>query len=133
MERRLVAGLNGNEYEAAFTQKPDEVVLVWKGTAPPDGGFSEPVPGVHRKFVELQQLDYMYESEWRFSYQGEPFVVSKEGEGYLVADYIGDSERRAREIGLDVVDKLVARGRVPRSEVEDLREVRRQIWPPVSG
>jgi hypothetical protein len=129
MERRIVASLNGHDYDASFTQNPNEVVLVWRGNPPPDGGFSEPVPGVYRKFVELNQLDRMYESEWRFTYQGEPFVVSVEGDGYLVGDYVGDSESRARELGLDITEKLVARGRVPREAAEDLREVRRQIWP----
>ena len=119
----------GLAYRATRTQDLDVVSLRWKGSEPPVGGFVESVPGSYKMSVRVEELDSLSFVEWRCEYRGEPFVVNDEDAGTLFVTYAGDSEVKARELGMDVTGRFLATGEIPRVDVENLREVKKQFWP----
>ncbi|MFI9381109.1 hypothetical protein [Kutzneria sp. NPDC052558] len=121
--------VGGRAYRATRTQDPAVVNLRWTGPGVPDSGFVRSPAGSYKKSVRLDELDSLSLVEWRCEYRGEPFVVNGEDGGMLFVSYVGDSETRARELGMNVVERFVADGEIPKSEVENLREVRKQYWP----
>jgi hypothetical protein len=123
------AVMAGRTYRATRTQDPEVVNLRWSGSEPPAAGFLQTVPGAYKLSVRLDELESLSLVEWRCEYGGEPFVVNSEDGDNLDVTYAGDSETKARELGLDVHERFVATGEIPKSEAENLREVRRQVWP----
>jgi hypothetical protein len=79
--------------------------------------------------VRLEELESLSLVEWRCEYRGGPFIVNGEDGDYLGVTYVGDSETRARELGMNVVERFVATGEIPKSEAENLREVKKRYWP----
>jgi hypothetical protein len=123
------AVLGGRTYRATRTQDPEVVNLRWIGSEPPVGGFVQTVPGAFKLSVRLSDLESLSLVEWRCEYDGEPFLVNGEDGDNLDVTYVGDSETKARELGMDVHERFVATGEIPKSKAVNLREVRRQVWP----
>lgn len=124
-----VAYLNGHEYEAAMTQNADVVNLYWEDGVPSDDGFSERRPGLWVRHARLVDLDGLYDVEWHCEYRGHPFIVETDLGDRLGVQYVGGDIRVAESLGLKIQEPLVATGSFARSEVENLREVRRKVWP----
>lgn len=123
------AVLGGRVYRATRTQDPDVVNLRWTGSESPAAGFVQTAPGAYKMSVRLEELESLSLVEWRCEYRGEPFVVNGEDGDSLDVTYVGDSETKARELGMDVRERFVATGEIPRSEAVNLREVKKRYWP----
>ncbi len=121
--------MGGHTYRATRTQDPTVVNLRWTGSSPPDPRFTETVSGSYKLSVRLEDLESLSLVEWRCEYGGEPFIVNDEDGDKLYVSYVGESETRARELGMNVVERFVANGELPKGAVENLREERRQYWP----
>lgn len=107
------------------------VELYWRDGKPPTDGFEEVVPGLLRRVVREEDLDALFKTEMYCEYRGEPFKVQRDRGDELLLYYVGGDINKAHELGLSITEPLVAVGVFPRSEVDNLREVRKQIWPPV--
>jgi hypothetical protein len=77
----------------------------------------------------LTDVDSVHRVELFAEYRGEPFKVTADRGDSLLLYYLGGSEPKARELGLNVEERFVATGVVPKSEIENLREVDTVIWP----
>jgi hypothetical protein len=124
-----VGYLNGHEYQAAMTQDPDIVKLLSRGVEPVDRDFVERRPGLWVRQVRLDELDGLYDVTLRCEYKGHPFIVTADLGDELGVQYIGGDIRVAEALGLSIDEPLVATGSFARNQVENLREVRRQVWP----
>jgi hypothetical protein len=127
-----IALLGGREIEAHPMNDRSMVELYWRDGAAPFDGFEEVLPGLSRRVVREDELDALYKVELYCEYRGEPFKVQRDRGDELLLYYLGGDINKARELGLSIPEPLVAVGTFPRGEVENLREVRKQIWPPVS-
>jgi len=58
-----------------------------------------------------------------------PFKVTADRGDRLLLYYLGGSGPKARELGLTVEGRSVASGVIPKSEIENPREVDTVIWP----
>jgi hypothetical protein len=121
--------LGGVEYEASLTNDPDVVNLWWDGDGQAPDGFVRFAPGEFRRSMPISGLDDFVGVEWFCEYRGEPFKVLEESEGGFSVSYLGGNVDKARQLGLDVEDQLVAFGFIPRGEAENIREVRTRLWP----
>ncbi|GAA3439687.1 hypothetical protein [Kutzneria kofuensis] len=128
-----VAYLHGHEYEAALTQDPNVVDLYSEGESPSDERFTELAPGIRTRSVRLDELDVLYNVEWYCEYKGHPFIVDTDLGDRLAVQYVGGDISVAESLGLKIQEPLVATGVFPRDQVDNLREVRRQIWPRENG
>ena len=127
-----IALFGGREIEAHPMNDRSMVELYWRDGAAPFDGFEEVVPGLLRRVVREDELDALYKVDMYCEYRGEPFKVQRDRGDELLLYYLGGDINKARELGLSIPEPLVAVGTFPRGEVENLREVRKQIWPPVS-
>jgi hypothetical protein len=128
-----VATLGGQEFEAYPTVTPGVVDLYWDGDRPPASGFEVESPGVYVKHALKSELDSLYNVKLYCDYRGEPFKVNDDRGETLSLYYLGGDINKARELGLSIEEPLVATIVVSRDEVENLREERTQLWPPVDG
>ena len=94
-----------------------------------DPRFTKTATGSHKMPVRLEELESLSLVEWRCEYSGETFVVNDEDSDKPYVTYAGESETRARELGMNVVERFVATGEIPKDASENLREVRKQYWP----
>jgi hypothetical protein len=129
VKQHYEAVMGGRAYRATRTQDPEVVNLRWTGSEPPVAGFVQTSPDAYKLSVHLGELESLSFVEWRCEYRGEPFVVNGVDGDNLDVTYVGDSETRARELGMDVRERFVATGEIPKDEAVNLREVRRQVWP----
>lgn len=90
-------------------------------------------PGILERSTRLDELDALYEVEWHCDYRGQPFVGDTDLGDRLAVQYVGDDITVAESLGLKIEEPLVATGVLDRQQVENLREVRRQIWPREGG
>ncbi|WP_211764282.1 hypothetical protein [Kutzneria sp. CA-103260] len=125
-----LAVMGGREYEANLTMDDDVVELYWQGGEPPILGFELEGPNFYVRLTPRVDLDYLFDSEWYCEYKGEPFKVQTDYGNELSLHYLGGNINKAQELGLSIEEPLVAVGVVPRKDVENLREVRTQLWPP---
>ena len=132
MGDKNLAHIGGAEYEASLTNDPGVVNLWWDGGGEPPAGFVKFAPGEFKRSVNVADLDDLVAVEWFCEYRGEPFKVVAESDAGLTLSYLGGNIDKARELGLDIQDQLVAFGFAARDDVENLREVRTQLWPQVA-
>ena len=126
-----VATVGGYEFEAHPTVTPGVVDLYWDGDRPPVDGFEVESPGVYVRHAQKSDLDSLYNIKYYCDYRGEPFKVNADYGDRLSLYYLGGDINKARELGLSIEEPLVATTVVSRDEVENFREERTQLWPPV--
>jgi hypothetical protein len=109
----------GREYEAS----PDGADLRLYTTAPEDG-FHQLRPGRFVRVVPMSEVtDFCY-VRTTCIWQGEPFIVLGEHDGWLRVEYTGGKAPVARTLGLEEFDFGVYQGWAPANQITDLREYR---------
>lgn len=121
------------EFEAHPMNDRSMVELYWRGDNPPIDGFEEVVHGLSRRVVAEADLQALYKTELYCEYRDESFKVQRDRKDELLLYYLGGDVNKAVELGLTLEEPPVAIGIVPRKDVENLREVRVQLWPPVGN
>ncbi|MEV6611856.1 hypothetical protein [Kutzneria sp. NPDC051319] len=128
-KQRYYALVGGRQFHTALTVDPDFVDLYWYDDNPPLPGFEKVTPVIAIRHTPLTEVDSVHQVEWFAEYRGEPFKVTADRGDSLLLYYLGGNEPKARELGLDVEERLIATGVIPKSEIENLREVDTVIWP----
>jgi hypothetical protein len=123
------AVLGGRRFRAALTVDPNVVDLYWRDDDPPMPGFEKVAPNVYIRHTPLAEVDSVHRVGWLADYRGEPFKVTADRGESLLLYYLGGSEPKARELGLDVEERFVATGVIPKAEIQNLREVDTVVWP----
>ncbi|SCE66375.1 hypothetical protein GA0074696_0098 [Micromonospora purpureochromogenes] len=119
MRDGYVARWRGREYQAS----PDgDDVRIYQPE--PGDGFEEVRPGRHVRVVPAGEVEDLAYVRTTCSWQGQPFVVLGEHDGWLRVEYTGGRWPVAQAMGLEVFDFGVYQGWAPASEVADLREQR---------
>ncbi|MEV4566425.1 hypothetical protein AB0K12_21890 [Nonomuraea sp. NPDC049419] len=85
-------------------------------------GFEEVEPGCHVRTVPVTECESLHFVTVVCRWRDEPFQVHDERDGLLLLEYLGGSAPRARDLGLERVERGVWRAWAPRSEVTELRE-----------
>ncbi|MFC0429497.1 hypothetical protein [Kutzneria buriramensis] len=128
-EQRYYSLLGGRQFRTAMTVDPDVVDLYWYDDNPPLTGFEKVAPNIYIRHTPLVEVDSVHRVEWFAEYRGEPFKVTAGRGDRLLLYYLGGSEPKTRELGLDVEERFVATGLIAKSDVENLREVDTVVWP----
>ncbi|MFI2271817.1 MULTISPECIES: hypothetical protein [Catenuloplanes] len=119
MRDGYVARYQGREYEAS----PDgDNVRIYQPQA--GDGFSEVRPGRYVRVLNASEVDDLMYVRTTCTWQGEPFIVLGEADGWLRVEYTGGKAPTARALGLEEFDFGVYQGWAPLSAVTDLRENR---------
>jgi hypothetical protein len=121
--------VGGQRFHTALTVDPDVVDLYWFNDNPPMPDFEKQAPNLYIRPTPVSEVDTVHHGEWRCEYRGEPFLVTGEDGDRLAVYYLGGNELKARELGLTVEERFVATGKLPKTDVDHLREVTTQIWP----
>ena len=119
MRDGYVAKWRGREYEAS--PDGDEIRLY---ATHPDEGFTQVRPGRYVRAVPGAETDEFYYVRTVCVWQGEPFIVLGEHDGWLRVEYTGGRAPVAKELGLEEFDFGVYQGWAPKAEVTELRELR---------
>ncbi|WP_018217156.1 hypothetical protein [Salinispora vitiensis] len=90
----------------------------------PDAGFTQVRPGRHLRVVPAAEVDELTYIRTTCTWQGQPFIVLGEHEGWLRVEYTGGRWPVAEAMGLEAFDYGVYQGWAPAAEVRDLRELR---------
>jgi hypothetical protein len=113
------ARFEGTEYEAS----PDgENVRLY--LPEPAEGFTEVRQGRYVRVVKASEVEDVCYMRTTCTWRDQPFIVLAEHEAWLRVEYTGGKAPVAKELGLDEFDFGVYQGWAPRSEVEDLRELK---------
>ncbi|MFI0351291.1 hypothetical protein [Actinomadura sp. 9N407] len=91
-------------------------------TPEPTDGFEELRPGRFRRIVPASEVENLSYIRTTCSWQGEPFVIVGEHEGWLRVEYTGGRSPVAERLGLDRIDQGVWQTWAPNAEIEDMRE-----------
>ncbi len=121
--------LGGHRFRAALTVDPNVVDLYRSDGNPPMPGFEKVAPDIYIRHTPLVEVDSVHGVEWLAEYRGEPFKVTADRGENLLLYYLGGSEPKARELGLDVEERFAATGVIPKTEIQNLREVDTVVWP----
>jgi hypothetical protein len=113
------ADWRGDEYEVS----PDGADMRLYSTEPAEG-FIEIRPGRFVRVLQADQVANFCYIRTTCMWQGEPFIVLGEADGWLRVEYTGGKAPVARALGLDEFDYGVYQGWAPLSDVENLTEVR---------
>ena len=132
-KQRYYSVVGGQRFHTAMTVDPDVVDLYWYDENPPMSGFEKVVKDIYIRHTPLSDVDSVHRVEWYAEYRGEPFKVTADRGDSLLLYYLGGSEPKARELGLDVEERFVATGVIPKSDIDNLREVDTIIWPEVEA
>jgi hypothetical protein len=128
-KQRYYSLVGGCQFHTALTVDPDIVDLYWRDGSPPISGFEKVAPNIYIRRTSLSEVDSVHRVEWFADYRDEPFKVTADRGDSLLLYYLGGSEPKARELGLDIEERFVATGVIPKSDIETLREVDAVIWP----
>jgi len=128
-EERYYSSIAGRQFDTALTVDPDIIDIYWYDDNPPLPGFEKVTPTIAIRHTPLTEVDSVHRVEWFAEYRGEPFKVTADRGDSLLLYYLGGSEPKARELGLNIEERFVATGVIPKSEIENLREVDTVIWP----
>ncbi|TMR03038.1 hypothetical protein ETD83_11515 [Actinomadura soli] len=111
------AAWHGAEYEAS----PDgDLVRLY--TARHTDGFRRISPDRYVQVVPLSDVDDLRYVTTRCTWQGEPFVVLGEHDGWLRVEHSGGEAAVAERLRLELFDRGVYQAWASRHEVEDVRE-----------
>ncbi|MGW0802393.1 hypothetical protein [Nonomuraea sp. NPDC002799] len=111
----------GTDYPAS--PEPHSLELWIRLRSPePVAGFDEVEPGCHVRVVPASECSALHFVTTECRWRGEPFQVHGERDGLLLVEHLGASAIKARELGLERVERGVYRLWVPRAEVTDLGE-----------
>ena len=127
-KQRYYAVIGDRQFHAAMTVDPAVVDLYWYDDNPPFSGFEQIMPTVYMRHTPLSEVDSIHSVQWYAEYRGEPFKVTADRGTGLLLYYMGGKESEARELGLDVQERFVATGVIPKNEIENLREVDTVVW-----
>jgi hypothetical protein len=109
----------GREYEVS----PDGTKMRLYATEPEDN-FAQVRPGRFVHVVPAEQVEKFGYVRTTCTWQGEPFIVLGEAEGWLRVEYTGGKAPVARTLGLEEFDYGVYQGWAPAAEVTNLGEYR---------
>lgn len=109
----------GREYEVS----PDGSDMRLYATAAEDG-FAPVKAGRFVRIVPATEVDDFTYIRTTCSWQGEPFIVLGEADGWLRVEYTGGKAPVARTLGLEEFDYGVYQGWAPLADVSNLREYR---------
>jgi hypothetical protein len=113
------ADWRGKEYEVS----PDGTEMRLYSTEPEEG-FVQVRPGRYVRVLPADQVANFAYIRTTCTWQGEPFIVLGESDGWLRLEYTGGKAPVARTLGLEEFDYGVYQGWAPLSEVQDLSEFR---------
>lgn len=119
MRDGYIARWRGREYEAS--PDGDRVRIYQPG---PGEGFEEARPGRFVRVLDAGEIDDLAYVRTACTWQGEPFIVLGQHDGWLRVEYTGGRAPVAERMGLEAFDFGVYQGWAPAAEVRDLREVR---------
>jgi hypothetical protein len=111
----------GDEYPAAADPQPDELRLRLYRSGPADG-FDEVAPDRFVRVVAADECEAVLHVSTVCEWQGAPFEVLDERDGELLLEYTGGLVPVAQQLELTRIERGVYRTRVPRAEVQALRE-----------
>lgn len=119
MRDGYIARWRGREYEAS----PDgnQVRIYQPG---PGDGFTEARPGRFVRVLDAAEVDELAYVRTACTWQGEPFIVLGQHDGWLRVEYTGGRAPVAERLGLEAFDYGVYQGWAPANEVRDVREIR---------
>jgi hypothetical protein len=106
-----------------FEVSPDGADMRLYATAPADG-FVQVRPGRFVRVVPAEEVEDFYYVRTTCIWQGEPFIVLGEADGWLRVEYTGGKAPVARTLGLEEFDYGVYQGWAPASQVSNLQEYR---------
>ena len=109
----------GREYEVS----PDGGDMRLYSAEPADG-FALIRPGRFVRVVPAGQVESFAYVRTTCTWQGEPFIVLGEADGWLRLEYTGGKAPVARTLGLEEFDFGVYQGWAPAADVRDLTEYR---------
>ena len=109
----------GREYELS----PDGTDMRPYSTDAEDG-FSPVRPGRFVRAVPAEDVEELCYIRTTCVWQGEPFIVLGEADGWLRVEYTGGKAPVARTLGLEEFDFGVYQGWAPLADVIDLSEYR---------
>lgn len=87
-------------------------------------GFTQVRPGRFVRVVAAAEVQDFAYVRTTCKWQGEPFIVLGEQDGWLRLEYTGGKAPVARTLGLEEFDYGVYQGWAPTQQVTDLREYR---------
>ena len=108
---------HGREYEVS----PDGNDMRLYSVEPEDG-FTLVRPGRFVRVVPAGQVEGFAYVRTTCTWQGEPFIVLGEADGWLRLEYTGGKAPVARTLGLEEFDFGVYQGWAPAADVRDLTE-----------
>ncbi|HEX6871737.1 MAG TPA: hypothetical protein VF163_11620 [Micromonosporaceae bacterium] len=109
----------GREYEAS----PDGDTLRLYASEPEDG-FTPIRTGRLVRVVPADQVEEFCYVRTACTWQGEPFIILGEADGWLRVEYTGGKAPVARTLGLEEFDFGVYQGWAPAADVTNVREYR---------
>lgn len=110
---------HGREYEVS----PDGADIRLYSNEPADG-FRLVKPGRFVRVVPATEVEDFGYVRTTCKWQGEPFIVLGEADGWLRVEYTGGKAPVARTLGLEEFDFGVYQGWAPLQQVTDLQEYR---------
>lgn len=119
MRDGYLARWRGKEYDAS----PDGDQIRLYQTEPGDG-WTEVGPQRHVRVVPAVEVADLCYVRTTCTWQGQPFIVLTEQNGWLRLEYTGGRAPVAESLRLDVFDLGVYQGWARATEVSDLREQR---------
>jgi len=90
----------------------------------PGEGFEQVRPGRYVRVVAMAEAEDFAYVRTTCKWQGEPFIVLGEADGWLRVEYTGGKAPVARTLGLEEFDFGVYQGWAPMQQVTDLHEYR---------
>jgi hypothetical protein len=119
MRDGYLARWRGREFEVS----PDGDDMRLYATGPLDG-FAQVRPGRFVRVVPASEVEGFAYVRTACSWQGEPFIILAEAEGWLRLEYTGGKAPVARTLGLEEFDFGVYQGWAPRTQVSNVHEYR---------
>jgi hypothetical protein len=125
---RLMASYKGVSYLAAVGPSDKDITLFAAPPPPESLGFSPyPRSGVWKKDLRLEDIDALWESRPTGCYHDEPCLVLDDLGDRLHIFYLGTDAERANSLGYWQIARGVFEVVVPRNEVTELVEERREF------
>jgi hypothetical protein len=109
----------GQEYEVS----PDGTDMRMYATEPAEG-FEQVKPGRFVRVVPAAEVEEFCYVRTTCTWQGEPFIVLGEADGWLRVEYTGGKAPVARTLGLEEFDFGVYQGWAPEADITNLSEYR---------